>query len=136
MPNRSPDRASVRWAPEARVTDAELKAQSGVLLRALQSFGIEGRITEVHPGPVVTMYEFEPAPGVKVARIVNLDNDLALALKATSLRIVAPLPGKSVVGIEVPNPQRETVTLKEVVTSDAFLKSRSKLTLALGSGSA
>ncbi len=116
----------------ARVTDAELKAQSGVLLHALQSFGIEGRITEVHPGPVVTMYEFEPAPGVKVARIVNLDNDLALALKATSLRIVAPLPGKSVVGIEVPNPQRETVTLKEVVTSDAFLKSRSKLTLALG----
>jgi S-DNA-T family DNA segregation ATPase FtsK/SpoIIIE len=121
-------------APELleRITDAFLKAQSDVLTRALLSFGIEGKVTEVHPGPIVTMYEFEPAPGVKVARIVNLDSDLALALKAISLRIVAPLPGKSVVGIEVPNPFRETVALKEVVTSDAFTRSRSKLTLALG----
>jgi S-DNA-T family DNA segregation ATPase FtsK/SpoIIIE len=115
-----------------RVTDAFLKSQSDILTRALLSFGIEGKVTEVHPGPIVTMYEFEPAPGVKVARIVNLDSDLALALKAISLRIVAPLPGKSVVGIEVPNPSRETVALKEVVTSDAFTRSRSKLTLALG----
>ncbi len=118
--------------PAGRMTDTDLKAQSAVLIRALQSFGIEGKVTEVHPGPVVTMYEFEPAPGVKVARIVNLDNDLALALKAISLRIVAPIPGKSVVGIEVPNPYRETVLLKEVLTSEAFAKSRSKLTLALG----
>jgi S-DNA-T family DNA segregation ATPase FtsK/SpoIIIE len=115
-----------------RITDEFLKAQSEVLTRALRSFGIEGKVTEVHPGPVVTMYEFEPAPGVKVARIVNLDNDLALALKAISLRIVAPLPGKSVVGIEVPNPHRETVSLKEIVTTEAFSRSRSKLTLALG----
>jgi S-DNA-T family DNA segregation ATPase FtsK/SpoIIIE len=115
-----------------RMTDEALKAQSEVLTRALQSFGIEGKVTEVHPGPVVTMYEFEPAPGVKVARIVNLADDLALALKATSLRIVAPLPGKSVVGIEVPNPYRETVALKEVLASDAFSRARSKLTLALG----
>jgi DNA segregation ATPase FtsK/SpoIIIE, S-DNA-T family len=78
------------------------------------------------------MYEFEPAPGTKVARIVNLADDLALALKATSLRIVAPLPGKSVVGIEVPNGARETVSMKEVVTSEAFTRARSKLTLALG----
>ncbi|MDR4471733.1 MAG: DNA translocase FtsK [Nitrospira sp.] len=78
------------------------------------------------------MYEFEPAPGTKVARIVNLADDLALALKAISLRIVAPLPGKSVVGIEVPNPHREMVSMKEVVTSDAFSRSRSKLSLALG----
>lgn len=118
--------------PQARVTDAELQSQSEVLLRALRSFGIDGRVTEVHPGPVVTMYEFEPAPGVKVARIVNLDNDLALALKATSIRIVAPIPGKSVVGIEVPNRQRETVLLKEILTSESFTRSRSKLTLALG----
>jgi len=86
----------------------------------------------VRPGPVVTMYEFEPAPGTKVARIVNLADDLALALKAISLRIVAPLPGKSVVGIEVPNPYRETVSMKEVVTSASFSRSRSKLSLALG----
>lgn len=118
--------------PSTRMSDAELKAQSEVLIRALQSFGIEGKVTEIHPGPVVTMYEFEPAPGVKVARIINLDNDLALALKATSLRIVAPIPGKSVVGIEVPNPRRETVLLKDVVTSEAFADSHSKLNLALG----
>lgn len=120
--------------PMDRMTDDELKAQSEVLTRALQSFGIEGKVTEVHPGPVVIMYEFEPAPGVKVARIVNLADDLALALKAESLRIVAPLPGKSVVGIEVPNRCRETVSLKEVMVSEAFTKSqaRSKLALALG----
>jgi DNA segregation ATPase FtsK/SpoIIIE, S-DNA-T family len=118
--------------PLARITDEELKVQSEILSRALLSFGIEGKITEVRPGPVVTMYEFEPAPGTKVARIVSLADDLALAMKATSLRIVAPLPGKSVVGIEVPNPYRETVSLKDVVTSEAFSRARSKLTLALG----
>jgi S-DNA-T family DNA segregation ATPase FtsK/SpoIIIE len=118
--------------PLSRMSDEELKAQSEVLSRALGSFGIEGKVTEVRPGPVVTMYEYEPAPGTKVARIVSLADDLALALKATSLRIVAPLPGKSVVGIEVPNRSRETVSLKEVLTSDTFAKARSKLTLALG----
>jgi DNA segregation ATPase FtsK/SpoIIIE, S-DNA-T family len=116
----------------ARITDDELKAQSEILSKALLSFGIEGRVTEVRPGPVVTMYEFEPAPGTKVARIVNLADDLALAMKAISLRIVAPIPGKSVVGIEVPNAQRETVSMKEVATSDTFIRARSKLTLALG----
>jgi S-DNA-T family DNA segregation ATPase FtsK/SpoIIIE len=118
--------------PLGRMSDEELKAQSEVLARALGSFGIEGTVTEVRPGPVVTMYEYEPAPGTKVARIVNLADDLALALKATSLRIVAPLPGKSVVGIEVPNRSRETVSLKEVLMSDTFTRARSKLTLALG----
>lgn len=118
--------------PLGRMSDEELKAQSEVLARALGSFDIEGRVTEVRPGPVVTMYEYEPAPGTKVARIVNLADDLALALKATSLRIVAPLPGKSVVGIEVPNRSRETVSLKELLMSDTFMRARSKLTLALG----
>ncbi|MGC4098460.1 MAG: DNA translocase FtsK [Nitrospira sp.] len=118
--------------PMDRMSEEELKAQSEVLSRALMSFTIEGTVTEVRPGPVVTMYEFEPAPGTKVARIVNLADDLALALKATSLRIVAPLPGKSVVGIEVPNRSRETVSLKEVVMSEAFRRARSRLTLALG----
>ncbi|MBX3320575.1 MAG: DNA translocase FtsK 4TM domain-containing protein [Nitrospira sp.] len=118
--------------PLDRMTDEELKAQSEVLSRALASFGIEGTVTEVRPGPVVTMYEFEPAPGTKVARIVNLADDLALALKATSIRIVAPIPGKSVVGIEVPNRSRETVSLKEVVMSEPFRRAKSRLTLALG----
>ena len=118
--------------PIDRMSEEELKAQSEVLSRALLSFGIDGTVTEVRPGPVVTMYEFEPAPGMKVARIVNLADDLALALKATSIRIVAPIPGKSVVGIEVPNRSRETVSLKEVIMSDAFRRARSRLTLALG----
>ena len=116
----------------SRVTDDELKVQSEILSKALMSFGIDGKVTEVRPGPVVTMYEFEPAPGTKVARIVNLSDDLALAMKATSLRIVAPIPGKSVVGIEVPNSQREMVSMKEVATCEAFTRARSKLTLALG----
>jgi S-DNA-T family DNA segregation ATPase FtsK/SpoIIIE len=118
--------------PMSRMDDEELKAQSEILTKALASFGINGRVTEVRPGPVVTMYEFEPAPGTKVARIVSLADDLALALKAVSLRIVAPLPGKSVVGIEVPNRSRETVSLKEVLMSDTFTRARSRLTLALG----
>ncbi|MGA6827845.1 DNA translocase FtsK [Nitrospira sp. NS4] len=118
--------------PITRMSDEDLKAQSEVLTRALASFGIEGKVTEVRPGPVVTMYEFEPSPGTKVARIVNLADDLALALKATSLRIVAPIPGKSVVGIEVPNLSRETVSMKEVVMSEPFSRARSKLTMALG----
>jgi S-DNA-T family DNA segregation ATPase FtsK/SpoIIIE len=118
--------------PISRIDEEELKAQSEVLSKALASFGIDGRVTEVRPGPVVTMYEFEPAPGTKVARIVSLADDLALALKAVSLRIVAPLPGKSVVGIEVPNRFRETVSLKEVLMSETFTRARSRLTLALG----
>jgi DNA segregation ATPase FtsK/SpoIIIE, S-DNA-T family len=118
--------------PIDRMSEEELKAQSEVLSRALRSFGIDGTVTAVRPGPVVTMYEFEPAPGTKVARIVNLADDLALALKAISLRIVAPLPGKSVVGIEVPNRSRETVSLREVIMGDAFRRARSRLTMALG----
>ena len=113
-------------------TDKILETQSRVLTGTFRNFGIAGKITEVHPGPVITMFEFEPGPGIKVARIVNLAHDLAMALKATSVRIVAPLPGKSTVGIEVPNPLRETVFLQEILTSEPFVRSRSKLTLALG----
>jgi DNA segregation ATPase FtsK/SpoIIIE, S-DNA-T family len=115
-----------------RLSDQEIRAQAGTLTGALATFGINGQVIQTHVGPVVTMYEFEPAPGVKVARIVNLADDLALALKATSIRIVAPLPGKAVVGIEVPNPRREDVVLKEILLSDAFVKLRSPLRLALG----
>jgi S-DNA-T family DNA segregation ATPase FtsK/SpoIIIE len=93
---------------------------------------VEGRVVEVRPGPVITVYEFEPAPGVKVSRIVNLADDLALALSAVTIRIVAPIPGKSVVGIEVPNAVRETVYLKEIIDSDPFRNSKSKLTFGIG----
>jgi len=91
-----------------------------------------GRVVTVHPGPVITMYEFEPGSGVKVNRITNLADDLALALRALSVRIIAPLPGKSVVGIEIPNPERDVVYIRDLLESENFRKSKSKLTLALG----
>ena len=90
------------------------------LTQKLLDFDIQGRITQVHPGPVVTMFEFEPAPGVKVSRIVNLSDDLALAMKAASVRIQSPLPGKAAVGIEVPNDEMELVTLREILEGEAF----------------
>ena len=130
-----PDPIALLEAPAStpsHQTDEILESQSRVLTSTFQNFGISGKVTEVHPGPVITMYEFEPGPGIKVARIVNLAHDLAMALKATSVRIVAPLPGKSTVGIEVPNPVRETVTFREVLTSSVYARSRSKLTIALG----
>jgi S-DNA-T family DNA segregation ATPase FtsK/SpoIIIE len=105
---------------------------SRILEKKLLDYGVEGRVVEVRPGPVITVYEFEPAPGVKVSRIVNLADDLALALSALSVRIVAPIPGKAVVGIEVPNANRETVFLKEVVDSGPFRTSKSKLSFGLG----
>jgi len=105
---------------------------SRILEKKLMDFGVGGRVVTVHPGPVVTMYEFEPASGVKVNRIVNLSDDLALALRALSVRIIAPLPGKSVVGIEVANAVREVVYLRDVLESDSFRSDGSKLTFALG----
>ena len=117
---------------QSQQTDNSLESRSRILTGAFQNFGISGKVTEVHPGPVITMYEFEPGPGIKVARIVNLAHDLAMALKATRVRIVAPLPGKSTVGIEVPNPVRVTVTFQEVLTSEVYRRSRSTLTMALG----
>ncbi|MBI5562521.1 MAG: DNA translocase FtsK 4TM domain-containing protein [Deltaproteobacteria bacterium] len=110
----------------------ELLENARILERKLLDFGIEGRVLEVMPGPVVTMYEFEPAAGVKVNRITNLSDDLALAMKAATIRIVAPIPGKSVVGIEIPNQKRDMILLREMLESSAFAKSRSRLTLALG----
>ncbi len=109
-----------------------LVMNSRILEKKLQDYGVEGRVVEVRPGPVITVYEFEPAPGVKVSRIVNLADDLALALSAVTIRIVAPIPGKSVVGIEVPNAVRETVYLKEIIDSDPFRNSKSKLTFGIG----
>ena len=103
-----------------------------ILEKKLLDYGVEGKVVEVRPGPVITVYEFEPAPGVKVSRIVNLADDLALALSAISIRIVAPIPGKAVVGIEVPNTTRETVFLKEIIDSDIFRASKSKLSFGLG----
>jgi len=109
-----------------------LEMQSRLLEKKLNDFAVSGRVVAVTPGPVITMYEYEPAPGVKINRIVNLADDLSLALRAASIRIVAPIPGKSVIGIEVPNDRRAVVKLRDVIASDAFQQSKSKLTLALG----
>jgi len=110
----------------------ELLAQSRVLSRKLADFGVTGKVVEVRPGPVVTMYEYEPAPGIKVNRILNLSNDLALAMKALSIRIIAPIPGKAVVGIEVPNSEKNRILFRELVECDEFAKARSCLSLAIG----
>ena len=115
-----------------RMTEEEWVAQSRILERKLLDFDVEGKVTQVHPGPVVTMFEFEPAPGIKLNRITNLSDDLALAMKALQVRIVAPLPGKSTVGIEIPNIVREEVLLKEILSSPSYHQIGSKLRLALG----
>jgi S-DNA-T family DNA segregation ATPase FtsK/SpoIIIE len=112
--------------------DKNLRMQSQLLEKKLEDFGVHGKVVAVSPGPVITTYEYEPAPGVKINKIVNLSDDLSLALRAISIRIVAPIPGKAVVGIEVPNANREKVPFKEIVASSAFDKSKSKLTLCLG----
>ncbi|WP_224365846.1 FtsK/SpoIIIE family DNA translocase [Hyalangium versicolor] len=102
-------------------------------LRAkLADFGIVGEVVEIRPGPVVTMYEFLPGPGIKVSKIAALQDDLAMAMEAMRVRIVAPIPGKGVVGIEVPNKDRETVFLKEIAEQDAFQKGASRLTMCVG----
>ena len=103
-----------------------------MLEKKLLDFGVEGDVVEVKPGPVVTMYEFAPAPGIKVNKIANLQHDLAMALQAVSIRIVAPIPGRGVVGIEIPNKDRETVYLKEIIESEAFARNGGKLPMALG----
>ncbi len=102
------------------------------LTAKLKDFGIDGEVVEIRPGPVVTMYEFKPAAGVKISRIASLSDDLAMAMEAMRVRIVAPIPGKGVVGIEVPNKEREMVFLKEIAEQDAFQKSQSRLTMCLG----
>ncbi len=112
--------------------DGHLDALASVLTDTLRTFRVEGEIGGRTTGPVVTQYEFVPAPGVKVSRIAALDSDLALALKAPSVRIVAPIPGKGAVGIEVPNPDRQVVYLREILESPAFQRSRGLLPLALG----
>jgi len=110
----------------------EILASSAILEKKLLDFGIEGRVVQVLPGPVITLFEYEPAPGIKVSRIVSLTDDLSLAMRCVGLRILAPVPGKPVVGIEIPNIRRETIYFKEVMTSDEFQLPQSKLTLAIG----
>jgi S-DNA-T family DNA segregation ATPase FtsK/SpoIIIE len=109
-----------------------LRAQAASLITCLGDFGIQGEVVRIMPGPVVTMYEIKPAPGVKVSRIAGLANDIALAMKAMAVRIEAPIPGRDTVGVEIPNVKRQTVYLREVLESEAFTASPSRLTLSVG----
>ena len=102
------------------------------LEKKLEDFGVEGEVVEILPGPVITMYEYKPAPGVKISKVAGLSDDLALTLRAQSIRIVAPIPGKAAIGIEIPNNQRETVYLQEILSSSAYTDTKSKLPIALG----
>lgn len=114
------------------VDEAAVREKSLLLEQTLQEFGVVGKVREVKTGPVITVFEYDPAPGIKVAKITGLADDLARALSALSVRIVAPIPGKSVVGIEVPNVKRDAVFAKEVFSSREFMQAENKLTLGLG----
>lgn len=117
---------------EETVEKEALLERAEILVGKLRNFGIETRVTEVHPGPVITRYELEPSPGVKVGQVVNLGNDLALAMKAARVRIVAPIPGKGTIGIEIPNEKPSTVYLSEVITSREFVQHPSLLRIPVG----
>jgi DNA segregation ATPase FtsK/SpoIIIE, S-DNA-T family len=119
-------------ASELKRTREELQDNAETIRRKLQDFEVEGRIVQVSPGPIITSYEFEPAAGVKISQVVNLGDDLALALKSASVRIVGPIPGRGTVAIEVPNSEAATVYLREIFVSAEFAESKGKLPLALG----
>ena len=108
------------------VDDEELKANADLLRATLAEFDVELESVSVTPGPVVTLYELVPASGVKISRIVSLENDMALKLAAKGIRIMAPIPGKSAVGVEIPNSHRSLVTIRSVINSGTFRESRQR----------
>ena len=110
----------------------ELKQNANKLVETLKSFGVETRIVDIARGPSVTRYEIQPAAGVKISKITNLSDDIALNLAASGVRIEAPIPNKAAVGIEIPNKNRQSVTLREVIDTSAYKNAKSKLTVALG----
>jgi len=105
---------------------------SEILKAKLEDFGVQGEVTGISPGPVVTTYEYAPAPGVKINKIVSLADDLAMALRTDRVRIVGSIPGKAALGIEIPNPKRKTVYLRDILMTEQYREARSRLTLALG----
>jgi S-DNA-T family DNA segregation ATPase FtsK/SpoIIIE len=120
--------------PTARVgfDEAQLRATADRLIQTLTDYSIDGRVMEIHPGPVVTTYEVLPAAGTKLSKIVRLSDDLAMSLEASKVRIVAPIPGKGRVGFEIPNAVRQTVFFREMVETEAFQKLGGALPVALG----
>lgn len=119
-------------SPDDEIHRESLRMNALRLEGKLKDFGVEGEVMEIVPGPVITMYEFKPAPGIKISKVSSLADDLALNMRASNIRIVAPIPGKSAIGIEIPNNKRRLVTLREILSSQAFLTSSYKLSIALG----
>ena len=117
---------------ESAVDREKLLQNSQILKQKFADFGIDGEVTAVRPGPVITLYEFKPGPGIKVSRIASLADDLSMALSAQSVRILAPLPGKSVVGIEIPSDVRETVYMREFLQNADFYSSKFMIPIAMG----
>ena len=117
---------------EKNIDTELLKEKSRILESKLNDFNVFGEVVEILPGPVITTFEYRPASGIKISKIAGLSDDLALALSAISIRIVAPIPGRDVVGIEIPNEEREIVNLRELMSSKEFVQSTSMLTLGLG----
>ncbi len=115
-----------------KVNEAEIDRKIEELLAKLQQFNVDGDVVRTYSGPLVTTFEFKPAPNVKVSKILNLQDDLAMALSAETIRIQAPIPGRDVVGIEIPNETVDTIYLREILESDLFKNSSSPLTVALG----
>jgi S-DNA-T family DNA segregation ATPase FtsK/SpoIIIE len=114
-----------------KLDEDELKLRARAIEAKCHEFGVEGRVTQINPGPVVTTFEFKPEAGIKYSRIIGLTEDLCLALQAESI-LIERIPGKSTVGIEVPNDRRQTIALREIIESTEFANSPSKLTLAMG----
>tara|TARA_B100000745_G_C20150731_1_gene394515 strand:- start:605 stop:3013 length:2409 start_codon:yes stop_codon:yes gene_type:complete len=110
----------------------ELVERANYLTQSMSTFGVEGKVVNVHPGPIITLFEVEPAEGIRVNKFVQLADDLARVMKASSVRVIAPIPGKSSVGIEIPNKNPATVYFKSVVNSQEFAEASSLLTLAIG----
>ncbi len=117
---------------EAAIDKTAMLELSAKLVQTLQNYGVKGHVVAIRPGPVVTMYEFAPAPGTRLNKIVNLADDLAMSLEAMKVRIVAPLPGKAAVGIEVPNKSTEMVYLKEILADESFRNEKMRLPMAFG----
>ena len=117
---------------EDQISREEIMDKAKLLEETLESFKVSAKVIEVHPGPVITRFELEPAPGVKVNKIVSLSDDIALALRAKRVRIIAPIPGKAAVGVEIPNQKAATVYMKAIINSEKFAASDSPLTIALG----
>ncbi|MCL4134009.1 UNVERIFIED_CONTAM: hypothetical protein GTU68_000333 [Idotea baltica] len=128
---------SVKLLKESEVSqnledDNILREKSKLIEDKLKDFGVKGQVTHVHPGPVITLFEFEPAAGVKVGKIASLQDDLAMSLKANSIRVIAPIPGRGTVGIELPNPKRDLVRLRDVLECEEYVNADSTLSIPLG----